>query len=53
MWTGGMEAFANGAEKNIGILGRFRVDDRRKRIKKYTFFFLKKRTSVNRLKHFV
>ena len=37
MWTGGMEAFANGAEKIVGVLGRFRVDDRRKRIKKYTF----------------
>ena len=37
MWTGGIEAFANCAEKSVSVFGRFRVDDRRKRIKKYTF----------------
>jgi len=31
------EAFKNGAKKSVSIFGRFTVDDRRKRIKKYAF----------------
>ena len=38
MWTGGIEAFANCAEKSVSVFGRFRVNDRRKRIKSIRFW---------------